>query len=262
MRFSLFIPFRLVLVIISVLPFTGRSQETKEILMRKVLDLDTSLTNYASPWKPKIPATISKMPKIRAGSFRILFSEKTRPERGKKSSSKGLFTKTSTVTNFRDAELLVLYAQTDTISVKLKFETTRTNKESTGFSEMIFRNEKSETNLSYECLGMRIYLPGDSSPWQLHFLTSDTLQGDSTDYYGNLVRGDDTIQVQYAKGFKGHEKIWKGYPTGLIFTRHERQLAAFQFGYKKYIWISSREEKRTQQLLGSFILVYLSMTGQ
>lgn len=234
----------------------------KEILMRKVLDLDTSLTNYASPWKPKIPATINKMPKIRAGSFRILFSDKARPKKGKKSSSKGLFEKTRKVTNFRDAEILVLHAQADTISIKLKFETTLTYTESTGFSNMIFRNEKSETNMSYECKGMRIYLPGDSSPWQLHLSTSDTLQGNSTDYYGNLIRGDDTIQVQYAKGFNGHEKIWKGYPTGLIFTRHERQLAAFQFRYKKYIWISSREEKRTQQLLGSFILVYLSINEQ
>ena len=230
--------------------------------MRKMLDLDTSLTNYANPVKPKIPANIRNMPKLRAGPFRILHSVKTRPEKRKKSTYKGFLENKSMYTSSRDATVLVLHERTDTISVNLKFETTVTNTENTAFSRMLTGTEKSETSSSYECKGMDIYLPGDSSPWRLILSQWDTVPGNNVDGYGDLIRGGDTIQVHYATGFKSHEKLWRGYPTGLILKRNERQIAAFQFRYKKYIWISSREEKRIQQLLGSFILVYLSMNEQ
>lgn len=262
MKFSLFIPGILALIIFSTLPFTGRSQEMKEILMRKTLDLDTSLTNYASPIKPKIPVSNRKMPKIRAGSFRIHLSERGRSKKGKESSRKDLLEKTSMRTVFRDAKMQVLYEQTDTISVLVKFETTFTNTENTGLGRMLSGKDKSESSITYECREMSIYLPGDTSPWRLELSLLDPVPGNSTDYFGNLIRGNDTITVQYAKGFKAHKKIWKGYATGLIFTRNERQLAAFQFGYKKYIWISTREEKGIQQMLGSFILVYLATKEQ
>jgi hypothetical protein len=106
---------------------------------------------------------------------------------------------------------------------------------------------------------MRIRVEGDTSAWYfIPSLIAPKIGNPSIDYFGKLVKGEDTISIIYAKGFKNMEKMWKGYPTGLLFIKDSRQIAALQYERGYYVWLTTLGEEEIKIMLGSFMTAYIS----
>jgi len=52
--------------------------------------------------------------------------------------------------------------------------------------------------------------------------------------------------------------MWKGYPTGLLFIKDSRQIAALQYERGYYVWLTTLGEEEIKIMLGSFMTAYIS----
>lgn len=248
-----------------LIALTSDAQEAKEIFKKKELDLDSSFTNSTIRFRPKMSSTVSnkKMTKVSFGSFELVQAVKDKGQIIDTKKSKEIFNKYYSSKSSRRASLTILVAEKDTVLVDLFFETTSFTTSQTAFGRMVFGENEDRHEHWAKCSGMMIKLPGDTVLW--HFIPAykrptpnDTIYNE----YGKLISTTDSIEIKYTIGYKGFKKLGAGYATGIVFNYDNKPVAARQFGYKDYVWLSANESDKHRTLIGTCILALLCVGGE
>ena len=246
-----------VLFFIMTMSEQSLSQELKEMFANKQLQLDTSLTNNCEKWKTKRSGTT----KVFFGPFKIVEATKRSPKTlSRHKGNDALFWNTRSTEKSHSVSLTVFYKNMDSVFVELLYVTTEERHGRSILGEVAFGSKDPEEKHSTDCKEMTIKLPGDSSLW---LFVPSIIHPDNdtsvTDYFGKLTSVSDTILIKYAKGFEGLNKLWKDYPTGIIFTKENKALGALQFYYDKYVWLTTMADEKTKMVIGAFIAAYMTM---
>lgn len=241
----------LLLLLFSIAGTVSFGQEIKEMFAKKEIQPDTSLTNHCEKWK----AISTGKRNAAFGPFKIIEADFGKAKKLHKKNAGTIFHYHHITERTRPGSLTVLYNERDTAFINVTILITDETEDDKG---LLKTNETLQTH-SAKFTEMFIRTGKDTSVWKfIPSLISPDYGTGTKDYFGKMVKETDTVSIIYAKGFKGMEKTWNGYPTGLLFIKDSRQIAAMQYEKGFIVWLATLCEEEIKIMLGSFIAAYIS----
>lgn len=229
------------------------------LFAQKELDLDQQFIDKSNRWTPKVQLKMFGYPKASFGPFKIEKIEKTNNEKLKSNRSKGIFFNEFESNQIKTLSINILYNKTEKIKALCYNLETETSTSQTWLTTAVIGENRSIEYTQNRCLDIFITLPNDTISYHYSDVLKDPNKNEkSKDYYGKLITNKDTLEVYYTRGYKDGPTRLKNNISGIKILENNNSIAALQFNFKQYIWLSKEIEEQKQMLLGSLIAIILS----